>query len=80
MDADRQEAESIKYNVARIVRLSSGRFALFAHCTSEGIDLVGIGTIAELESLIPSADECRPAPTNTRSAPITSIDLDELGL
>lgn len=58
MTPDEQEAESVKYNVARIVRLSSGNFAFFSHYNEGTINLIRIGTLEEIAPLIPSADEC----------------------
>lgn len=58
MTDDEQEATSIKYNVARIVKLSTGRFALFHPFDNDrGMPLRTIGTIEELAPLIPSSEE-----------------------
>lgn len=58
MTDDEIEAASLKYNCARIVRLSSGNFALFyPWSNSAGMPLVGIGSLDNLAALIPSADE-----------------------
>jgi hypothetical protein len=90
MDEDQQseerlEAASIKYNVARVVRLSSGRFALFTPFSlADGLALTAIGTLDEIGPLIPTAEQCSAlaAPTRTQTAPsggkATSLDLDEL--
>ncbi len=59
MTDDMQEALSIRYNTARIVRLSSGAFALFAPWTNaDGMPIIHIGTLTDLTDLIPSANEC----------------------
>lgn len=53
------EAGSIAYNVARIVRLSTGRFALYRHFENgSGIPIIAIGTIKELEPHIPTEALC----------------------
>ncbi len=58
MTPDEQEALSIKYNVARIVRLSSGNYALFAPWhNDEGMPIIHIGTLADMEGLIPTFAE-----------------------
>lgn len=80
---DRLEAESVKYNVARIVRLSSGRFALFSHYRAGALDLITVGTIEEIVDHIPSADECAytaERPAKSTAGKIKSIDLADLGL
>lgn len=51
--ADELEAENIKYNVARVVRLASGAFALYSHYRAGDIDLVKVGTIEEIAPHIP---------------------------
>lgn len=80
--ADELEAESVKYNVARIVRLTSGAFALFTHYRVGSLDLIKVGTIEELAPHIPSADAC--SYTEPRSAreksKLTTLDLADLGL
>lgn len=59
MTPDEQEALSIKYNIARIVLLSSGNYALFyPWSNSEGMPLVAIGSIEEITPYIPSYEEC----------------------
>lgn len=72
---DELEALSIKYNVARIVRLSSGNFALFSHYRAGTMDLIKVGTIEEIVGLIPSADECvmEAAPTCTRAPTLKDV-------
>lgn len=58
--AESHEASAIRYNISRIVRLSTGRFAIFSPWTNDdGINLLHIGTLAEIEPFILSADECR---------------------
>lgn len=57
MTPDELEARSIKYNIARIVRLSSGNFALFDPWTNEGLYPLHIGTIEEIAPLIPTSNE-----------------------
>lgn len=59
MTPDEQEALSIKYNIARIVQLSSGNYALFyPWSNSEGMPLVAIGSIEEITPYIPTFNEC----------------------
>lgn len=81
---DRLEAESVKYNVARIVRLSSGRFALFSHYRAGALDLIAVGTIEEIADYIPSADECSFTVERTNATSkvgrISKLDLADLGL
>lgn len=55
---DYYEAQSIKWNTARIVRLSSGKFALFSPFNEGAIDLISVGTIEEIAGLIPTYDQC----------------------
>lgn len=58
-DDERLEALHVRYNCGRIVRLSSGRFAIFSPWTNnDGIDLITIGDLASLENLIPTEAEC----------------------
>lgn len=77
MTDDEQEAESIKYNVARIVRLSSGNFALFsAFDNDDGIRLIHIGDLNSLEPFIPTAAECEVAIRSIRDSE-TVTDLTE---
>ncbi len=78
MTEDEQEAQSIKWNVARIVRLSSGAFALFSHYRENTLDLIKIGTIEELATHIPTADEC--AYTALKAEPKLKFNLADLGL
>lgn len=59
MTDEHLEALNSKYNIARIVRLSTGRFALFdTFANADGIPLLGIGTLDQLAGLIPTASEC----------------------
>jgi hypothetical protein len=81
--ADELEAESVKYNVARIVRLTSGAFALFTHYHSSTLSLIKVGTLEEIAPHIPTAEQCAlVAPIQPRSTAgkIKSIDLADLGL
>lgn len=58
MSPDELEASSIKYNTARIVRLTSGNYALFAPWSNaEGMPIVTIGSLSDLADYIPTADE-----------------------
>lgn len=56
--ADELEAHSIKWNVARIVRLSSGRFALLTHYRAGALDIIKVGTIEEIVDYIPTSEQC----------------------
>lgn len=59
LSPDEQEACSIKYNIARIVQLSSGNYALFyPWSNSAGMPLVAIGPIEEIIRYIPTFEEC----------------------
>lgn len=59
MTDDMQEALSIRYNTSRIVRLTSGNYALFAPWTNaEGMPVVHIGSLSDMADLIPTAIEC----------------------
>jgi hypothetical protein len=52
------EAANTKYWTSGIVRLSSGRYAIFDPFTNDdGMPLRAIGTLAELEPLIPLASD-----------------------
>ena len=79
---DRLEAESVKYNVARIVRLSSGRFALFSHYRAGTLGLIKVGTIEEIADHIPSAGDCAATILDRpkREVKLTTLDLADLGL
>lgn len=81
-EADRLEAESIKYNVARIVRLSSGRFALLSHYQGGMLNLLKIGTLEEVATFIPTADECADLCKRVEEpkGKLTKLDLADLGL
>lgn len=71
MTDDEQEALSVKYNVCRIVRLTSGNFALFMPFSNdEGLPLEHIGPIEEIVSKILSAEqvECYHAKWRSREA------------
>ena len=58
MTDDELEAQTCKYNTSRIVRLSSGLFALFHPWDNDlGMPLAAIGTLAEIASQIPSVEE-----------------------
>ncbi len=55
---DETEALSYKYHGCNILRLSSGAYALFLPWTNaEGMPLVYIGSMAEIEPLIMSTTE-----------------------
>lgn len=43
------EAANAKHNCCRIVRLSCGNYALFDPWSQEGMELIVIGSLAELE-------------------------------
>lgn len=76
------EAQSIKWNVARICRLSSGRFALLTHYRAGALDIIKIGTIEEIVDHIPTAEQCETeyvAPIR-REVKKTFLDLADLGL
>lgn len=77
MTEDEQEALSCKYVMPRVMRLTSGRFALI-----QGDALTICEGPSALVNKIPTYEEL---PEATRSAPSTagkikSIDLAELGL
>ena len=58
MSEDEVEAASYKYHGCNILRLSSGAYALFLPWTNvEGMPLVYIGPMAEIEPLIMSTTE-----------------------
>ncbi len=56
MSPDEQEAKSLAYNCARIVRLTSGNFALLSPF-SPGSEVIEIGSWSALEHLVPTSDE-----------------------
>lgn len=76
MTEDEQEALSCKYVMPRVMRLTSGRFALI-----QG-DALTIHEAGALLAYIPTYEELpeatRPAPST--AGKIKSIDLAELGL
>jgi len=77
--ADILETHSIKWNVARIVRLSSGRFALLTHYRAGALDIIKVGTIEEITPFIPTAEQCyedEPRPSVARR--LGKADLTEL--
>ncbi len=80
MTDDELEAHSIKWNVARIVRLSSERFALLTHYRAGALDIIKVGTIEEIVDHIPTVEQCVP----DRAAPVVreklKLDLADLGL
>lgn len=77
--ADLLEAHSIKWNVARIVRLSSGRFALLTHYRAGALDIIKVGTIEEVVDHIPTPEQCIPDYTRlSRSNSRPKQDLSEL--
>jgi hypothetical protein len=80
--ADALEAQSIKWNVARIVRLSSGRYALLTHYRKGALDLIKVGTLEELAPHIPSAADCvEDAPVKSDTGKLKTSDLlADLGL
>ena len=58
MDDNEVEALNYKYHGCNILRLSSGAYALFLPWTNaEGMPLVYIGTLTEIEPLIMSTTE-----------------------
>src|SRR5258706_6378295 len=58
MPDDETEALNYKYHGCNIIRLSSGAFALFLPWTNaEGMPLVYIGSMAEIEPLIMTTTE-----------------------
>jgi len=88
-EADEQEAHSIKWNVARIVRLSSGNFALLTHYRAGALDLIKVGTLEEIAGFIPTAEQCIPDESirspvfpkeDNKSGKLTKLDLADLGL
>lgn len=79
MTDDELEAQSIKWNVARIVRLASGRFALLTHYRGAALDILKIGTLEEIADHIPTYEQCIPDPAPQPSrAPETKSGLDTL--
>jgi len=79
MTDEELEIHSIKWNVARIVRLSTGRFALLTHYYGGALDIIKVGTLEELADHIPTAEQCTDeAPRDT--AKKSYLDLADLGL
>lgn len=82
-DADELEAHAIKWNVARIVRLSSGRYALLTHYREGALDIIKVGTIEEIAPHIPTAEQCEVTyvpPARKVAGKKTYLDLADLGL
>lgn len=80
MTEDEQEAKSARYVLPRVMRLASGRFALF---TGRDLDQLQIVDGATLLSIIPGYDDVAGAQTPVRRQPerkIRSINLADLGL
>lgn len=75
--ADILETHSIKWNVARIVRLSSGRFALLTHYRAGALDIIKVGTIEEITPYIPSVEQCVPD-YEPRPGKLNKANLDDL--
>jgi ABC-type transporter Mla MlaB component len=82
--SDWLEVQSIKWNVARIVRLSSGKYALLTHYRENALALIKMGTIEEIAPYIPTADECAVdySPRRPKAEPkkLTTLNLADLGL
>lgn len=55
--SDYYEAQNIKWNCARIVRLSSGNYAVLSPYDGSAIDLIKVGTLEEVAAYIPSYEE-----------------------
>jgi hypothetical protein len=77
---DYYEAQSIKWNTARIVCLSSGLFALLSPFNEGAIDLIKVGTLEEIAGHIPTYDECvsyceRAQPVSKRPGPRGTAEL-----
>jgi hypothetical protein len=77
---DYYEAQSIKWNTARIVRLSSGLFALLSPFNEGAIDLIKVGTLEEIAGHIPTYDQCveyceAKAPPVRRTGPRGTAEL-----
>jgi hypothetical protein len=83
-DADWLETQSIKWNVARIVRLSSGRFALLTHYRAGALDIIKVGTLEEIADHIPTTEQCVPNRDDRVAQDFsrrkTYLDLADLGL
>lgn len=80
--ADELEAESVKYNIARVVRLTSGAFALFTHHREGAIDLIKVGTIEEIAPHIPTAEQCSAPRSSNQARKQSSVSnlLADIGL
>lgn len=78
------EVHSIKWNVARIVRLSSGHFALLTHYRAGALDIIKVGTLEEIAPHIPTAEQCEttysPPTERLGKTKLTKLDLADLGL
>jgi hypothetical protein len=75
VDEEELEARGAKYNCDRIVRLASGRFALFAAWSQDdGISLITIGTLEELAPMIHTTEEIDAHNPTT----LPAFDPDEL--
>ncbi len=85
MSDEELEIHSIKWNVARIARLSTGRFALLTHYSGGALDIIKVGTLEEIADHIPTAEQCVDTPRVEKEccrAPIKKsyLDLADLGL
>lgn len=81
MTEDEQEALSFRYVMPRVMRLSSGRFALFIDGQDlqiiQGVDLpFKVPTVDEIEAYHESIRASRPK----GPAKLTSLSLADLGL
>lgn len=79
---DELEVSSIKWNVARIVRLSSGNYALLTHYRAGALDLIKVGTLEEIAPYIPTAEQCEVnyTPPSTLTKRKSFLDLADIGL
>jgi len=82
MTDDELETESIKWNVARIARLASGRYALLTHYREGALDIIKIGTLEEIAPFIPTAEqcECTYVPPARKGDKKAYLDLADIGL
>lgn len=76
--ADELEIHSIKWNVARIVRLSSGRYALLTHYRAGALDIIKVGTIEEITPYIPTAEQCIDDVPRVRNEKPVKKDVSDL--
>ncbi len=76
--ADELEAHSIKWNVARIVHLSSGRYALLTHYHAGALDIIKVGTIEEIVDHIPTVEQCIPKRVTPAPRREEKLSLDDL--